>query len=285
MKEPASDPFVLMHISDLHIHGLPMNPLAYASKRVLGAANLILRRRRRYPRRRAEALVAHLDAQNWDHLLITGDITQLGTRAEFERARSILNPLLARGHQRVTLMPGNHDRYVPEPKGQGAFEAVFSEFIPQGEIATRQLTEHWWMVAWDSARPAPWLSAAGHVRPETLSATAAWMKGLPTDAQVIVANHYPVFFPPPHRHGIHHDLVNQSAVHQWLLEHRVTLYLHGHIHHNWIHAVEGPSGVITSVNSASSTQRLPPDRAGIESSFHRIVLEGKDFKIEPQHLP
>jgi len=274
-----------MHISDLHMHRLPRDPREYASKRILGAANLVLRRRRRFPRARAEALMTHLAEQPWDHLLITGDITQLGTRAEFELARKMLQPLLERGRERVTLLPGNHDRYVPESPGKGAFEAVFPEFASEGDIATRQLTERWWLVVWDSAIPAPWLSAAGRVRPETLRATSEWLASLPTGARVIVANHYPVFFPPPHHHDSTHDLANQAAVERWLLDHPVALYLHGHIHHNWVHGEKGAHGTVTAVNSAASTQQLPPGRSGTESSYHRIVLEGGDFKIEPQVFP
>lgn len=285
VNAPGSGPFVLMHISDLHLHRLPRHPFAYASKRILGAANLVLRRRRRFPPGRAEALVAHLAGLPWDHLLISGDLTQLGTREEFERVRQALQPLLDRGRERITLMPGNHDRYVPEPPGRGAFEAVFPEFAPGGEILTRRLTDRWWMAVWDSAQAAPWLSAAGRVRPETLRATAEWMNTLPPEARVIVANHYPVFFPPPHRHSPRHDLTNRTAVRQWLLHHPVPLYLHGHIHHNWVHSEEGAHGTITAVNSASSTQRLSPARAGKESSYHRIVLDGPEFRIEPQRFP
>jgi 3',5'-cyclic AMP phosphodiesterase CpdA len=272
------EPFALIHVSDLHVHRLPRHPGLYFSKRALGAANLVLRRGRRFPPARARALVAQLAALDWQHLLVTGDLTQLGTAAEFARARDLLAPLLARGPRAVTVLPGNHDRYVPEPPGRGAFEAHFGEYALSGALLTRQLTECWWLAAWDSAVPAPWNSAAGRVAPETLAATSAWLAGLPAGARVIVANHYPVFFPPPHQYAAHHDLTNQEAVARWLLEHPVRLYLHGHIHHNWVHTVAGAHDPLTCVNSASSTQRpRPRDR----SAFHRIVLEGTEFRIEP----
>jgi 3',5'-cyclic AMP phosphodiesterase CpdA len=278
------DPFVLMHISDPHFHRLPRRPGAYLSKRALGALNLVLYRRRMFPPRRARRLVEHLATLDWQHLLVTGDVTQLGTHEEFALARRELAPLLARGPERVTVLPGNHDRYVAEPAGDGAYEAHFADLAPPagaGGLRTRRLTEHWWLALWDSAVPAPWGSAAGRLPPETLPATEAWLAGLPPGAQVIVANHYPVFFPPPHRYKTFHDLSNQDAVRAWLLEHPVRLYLHGHIHHNWVHTVPGRHGPLTAVNSASSTQ-LP--RPGDASAFHRIVLEGPAFRIEPQRF-
>lgn len=276
-----SEPFVLMHVSDLHFHRLPCNPLRYASKRALGGLNLLLRRRRDFPPERARRLVATLDAASWQHLLVTGDLTQLGLPEEFARAREALAPLLARGPEAVTVVPGNHDRYVPEPPGNGAYEASFGDFAGGSVdgVATRRLTDRWWLVAWDSAAPAPWYAAEGTVRPETLAATDAFLAGLPAGAQVILANHYPLFFPPPHRVRRHHELTNLGAVRDWVLARPFRLYLHGHVHHNWVLTVPGAHGLLTVVNSASSTQRPRP---GDPSAYHRIVLRGAEFAVEPQ---
>ena len=274
-------PTILMHISDLHFHRLPRQPGRYLSKRALGAFNLVMQRRRLFPLERAQRLVERLLALEWQHLLITGDLTQLGTPEEFALAREVLAPLLARGTERVTVIPGNHDRYVREPPGAGAFEAAFGEFATDGWLRTRRLSERWWLAAWDSARPAPWYSAAGRVHPETLIATEAWLASLPFGARVIVANHYPAFFPRPHRYLPSHDLSNNRAVTKWLLRQPVRLYLHGHIHHNWVHTVTGDHGELTLVNSASSTQR---PRTGDASAFHRIVLDGGEARIEPLRL-
>ena len=276
-----SDPFILMHISDLHFHRLPRHPAAYASKRAFGALNLVLRRAREFPLSRARALVEKLAASDWNHLLITGDLTQLGTSAEFDLAREVLSPLLAAGPERVTVIPGNHDRYVREARGRGAFEAHFGKFSGGRPLFARSLTDQWWLAAWDSARPAPWNSAAGRVDSETLRATSAWMDGLPEGARVMVANHYPVFFPPerPYRRG--HDLINQEEVEAWVLARPVPLYLHGHVHHPWVVTAEGAHGRITAVNSAASTRHGGADGA---PAYHRIELRGRAFRIDPQFL-
>lgn len=276
-----SDPLILMHISDLHFHRLPRRAGAYLSKRALGAANLVLRRRRLFPLQRAQRLVERLQRERWTHLLITGDLTQLGTEEEFALAREVLAPLLARGPEAVTVLPGNHDRYVAEPPGEGAFERHFGAFAGDPRLHTRHLGGRWWLAVWDSAVPAPWTAASGRVRPETLDATEAWLAGLPAGAWVIVANHYPAFFPAPHRYRRSHDLTNQEQVAAWLLDHPVRLYLHGHIHHNWVHTVAGRHGPVTSVNSASTTQRpRPTDR----SAYHRIVLDNEEYEVQPQRL-
>ena len=277
----VNDSFILMHISDLHFHRLPRHPSAYISKRALGAVNLLVRRWREFPLERARVLVKRLEQASWNHLVISGDLTQLGTPAEFALAREVLAPLLARGTEQVTVIPGNHDKYVAEPKGGSAFEAYFGEFCPAASAPPRHLAGNWWLAAWDSAQPAPWNSAEGRVPAETLLATESWLAGRPSGSRLIVANHYPVFFPPGHSPPPAHGLVNHDSVRAWLLNHPVRLYLHGHVHQNWILTVEGNHGPLTSVNSAASTAR--PGGAGA-SSFHRIVLDGGDFRVEPQQL-
>lgn len=279
--QAVSDPFILMHISDLHFHRLPRHPSAYLSKRALGAMNLLLRRGREFPLERARVLVKGLEKASWNHLVISGDLTQLGTHAEFALAREVLAPLLARGAEKVTVIPGNHDKYVAEREGTSAFEEHFGEFCPAAPAPPRHLAGDWWLAAWDSAQPAPWNSAEGRVTEETLLATETWLAGRPPGSRLIVANHYPVFFPSGHAHAPAHGLVNQETVRAWLLNHPVRLYLHGHVHQNWVLTVEGSHGPITVVNSAASTAR--PGGAGV-SSFHRIVLDDGDFRVEPQQL-
>lgn len=276
-----SNPFILMHISDLHFHRLPRRPTAYLSKRALGAMNLLLRRWREFPLERARGLVKWLEKASWDHLVISGDLTQLGTHAEFALAREMLAPLLARGTEQVTVIPGNHDKYVAETAGGSAFEAHFGEFCRTAPAPPKQLSGNWWLAAWDSAQPAPWNSAEGRVTAETLLATETWLAGRPTGSQLIVANHYPVFFPSGYSQAPGHGLVNHEMVREWLLNHPVRLYLHGHVHQNWVLTVEGSHGSLTAVNSAASSAR--PRGAGV-SSFHRIVLDGGEFRVEPQHL-
>jgi len=274
--------YTLVHVSDLHFHRLPLHPRDWDAKRCLGALNLVLNRRRHFPPARAEALVRLLDGMDWEHLVITGDLTQLGLEAEFALARQVLAPLLARGPARVTVLPGNHDRYGAAPGRRDLFAAYFGEFFGEGEIATRRLTPRWALAAWDSSRPTRPFDASGTVRPATLAATEAWLAGLPAGTRAIVANHYPVHLPPPHRPRPGHDLENAGAVADWLRAHPVHLYLHGHRHHNWVLRVPGGLRPLIVVNSAASTQRPRP---GERSAFHRIVLDDDGAEVQPLALP
>jgi len=55
--------------------------------------------------------------------VLTGDLTALGDSEELAQVRLLLTPLLAQG--RLTVIPGNHDRYLTAL----AFESCFSEHL------------------------------------------------------------------------------------------------------------------------------------------------------------
>ena len=76
----------------------------------------------------------------------------------------------------------------------------------------RHLAGNWWLAAWDRAQPAPWNSAECRVTEETLLATETWLAGSPPGSRLIVANHYPVFFPSGHARAPAHGLVNHETV-------------------------------------------------------------------------
>ena len=52
----------------------------------------------------------------------------IGLEQEFEEARRELEPLLQE-KDRVSIVPGNHDRYVPDPEGKDSFDQYFQEFF------------------------------------------------------------------------------------------------------------------------------------------------------------
>ncbi|HEV7555716.1 MAG TPA: metallophosphoesterase, partial [Kofleriaceae bacterium] len=102
----------LAHFSDLHLlSGAGVRWLELANKRWIGAMNLLTNRARHYHTAAFEDMVADLNAQRIDHILCTGDVTNLALQQEFEFARTLFDRL-ALGPNEVTVIPGNHDAYV-----------------------------------------------------------------------------------------------------------------------------------------------------------------------------
>ena len=269
----------IIHISDLHFHTYPQNFQECKSKRILGMGNLFFRRAKQYPLERAKLLVEQIQQLKWDHLVISGDLTQLSLERGFSLARETLEPLL-KDPERVTIIPGNHDRYVKQSGGKDYYQQYFGEFFGDGEIHVRKLNSDWVIVGWDSAHPNDWLTASGTVRRSTIQATENLLSSFPEKTRFIIVNHYPLTFPDGWKVDHFHELYNLVPVRNWILRHpNIRLYLHGHIHRNWQHRLSRNSAPeLLLLNSASSTSRLHP---GQKSSFHQIDLSGDEVKVSP----
>ena len=269
----------IIHISDLHFHSYPKKLSEFNAKRILGATNLLIRRAREFPLKRAKLLVERIQKMEWDHLVISGDITQLSLEKEFSIAREILDPLLIKS-ERVTIIPGNHDRYVFQRQGTDLFTKYFGEFFGKNEIHVSEINQEWILVGWDSAHPNDLRTAAGTVKSSTIKATEKLLHNFPDQTNFIVVNHYPLTFPEDWKFDRSHELYNLVPVRNWILQNsQIRLYLHGHIHLNWLHRLPRDSDPeLLLVNSAASCSKL---YNGQISSFHQIVLEDSKVKVNP----
>ena len=269
----------IIHISDLHFHSYPQNLSEFNAKRILGATNLLIRRAREFPLKRAKLLVEIIQKMEWDHLVISGDITQLSLEKEFSLAREILDPLLIKS-ERVTVIPGNHDRYINQHDGTDLFTKYFGEFFGKNEIHVSEINQKWVLVGWDSAHPNDLRTAAGTVKSSTIRATEKLLHNFPDQTNFIVVNHYPLTFPEDWKFDRSHELYNLIPVRNWILQNsQIRIYLHGHIHLNWLHRLPRDSAPeLLLVNSAASCSKL---YNGQISSFHQIVLEDSKVKVNP----
>lgn len=117
-----------IHVSDLH-HQLDWKQRSWASSGLQGAIGRLelhgLGRMKRFAKASAHwaQILEDIDVHAPDHVLLTGDLTAMGHPEELEAMHETLRPLL--DARRLTLIPGNHDRYL-EPR---AFERVFSAHL------------------------------------------------------------------------------------------------------------------------------------------------------------
>ena len=121
----------ILHFSDIHLGlGLRHIPLAdWAGKRLAGGANLLRGRGKRFSAAadKTRAMVQFADEIRADFVLCTGDLTALGTDAEYDAARSILEPLMS--HRRFVVIPGNHDLYTRRDVTEQRFTRRFASSL------------------------------------------------------------------------------------------------------------------------------------------------------------
>ena len=275
-NNPAHDPnrdaetgpaLTFAHLTDLHFtspEGAP--PADLLNKRIL--SYLSWRRRRRFIHDPGvlAALVSDLDEQGADHLAITGDLTQLGLPGECRSARSWLETLAP--PDRVSLVPGNHDRlvaaqwddtvghwddYLFPDRCDDATAGQFPTLSVRGPVA---------FIGVSSACPTPPLLATGRVGADQRDRLAGMLESTGRTGlfRVVLIHHPPV----PGTSKWRKRLVDGDAVTQIIATHGAELVLHGHTHRIVRHAIECGDGRRTPViglSSASASEQEDRRRA------------------------
>lgn len=263
--DPSEPGYTFAHLTDPHLttpDGADLGDLC--NKRILGY--LSWRRRRRHIHRPEvlEALVADLSDSAAQHLAITGDLTQLGLPAECGAARRWLESLGPK--ERISLVPGNHDRYVTsvwretvgqwepfvasdEPDSVGL--AAFPTLRVRGPVAFIGLSS--------ACATAPFL-ATGKVGAMQCRRLAERLKHAAEQGlcRVVLIHHPPV----PGGYKWRKRLTDARAVDEVIQEHGADLVLHGHTHRTTISRLEGPGGAgvpVIGLSSASAAD-LRADR-------------------------
>ncbi len=114
-------PFRMIHFSDLH-EALPMRDVSgFLDKRIVGAVNSLLNRRKVHRRERIVPALERMLKENPDLIVFTGDAVTCGQPSEFELALKDLKVLTDSGIPLI-FSPGNHDAYVRNRKCHAAYE-------------------------------------------------------------------------------------------------------------------------------------------------------------------
>lgn len=270
----------LAHCSDLHLLSLDgRRVLDFASKRWIGGMNLLTNRGRHYHTEAFEDMVADLNDQGVDHVLCTGDVTNLAFEQEFRYARERFDRLTL-GPTGVTVLPGNHDAYVDE--GRAHFADVFADYARtdagwewsdgddspwplvrvRGELA---------IIGLSTSLQTPWFTAYGRVGTTQL----ARLERALTDPRLagkvrVVAIHHP---PAGKRaRSAIRGLKDHDAFAEVLARAGAELVVHGHEHRNLRGTLAVPAGDVEVLGVPSGTYEAnKPEKTG----RYRI------FDIEP----
>jgi 3',5'-cyclic AMP phosphodiesterase CpdA len=269
----------LAHCSDLHLLSHDgARWLELANKRWIGAMNLLSSRSRHYHVAAFEAMVADLNEQGVDHVLCTGDVTNLALRQEFAFARDKFDRL-ALGPAGVTVIPGNHDAYVAA--GVPLFAEMFGDFATtdagwEWTEADRDpsdleadliadpagaLVPHWpivrirdevALIGLSTSRQTPWFTAYGRLGAGQLARLARVLTRLQGLGKArLVAIHHP----PAGKRALSRirGLRDHAAFAEVIAAHGADLIVHGHEHRDMTESLPGPAGEIPVRGISSGT--------------------------------
>jgi 3',5'-cyclic AMP phosphodiesterase CpdA len=266
----------LAHCSDLHLLSHDgARWLELANKRWIGAFNLLWNRSRHHHVAAFEDMVADMNEQGIEHVLCTGDVTNLALRQEFEFAREKFDRLAA-GTANVTVVPGNHDAYVAE--GVPLFSELFGDYAttdPGWEWVEDHRHDaddvlHWpivrvrgplALIGLSTSRATPWFTAYGKIGTGQLHRLGQVLDRLKErDVVRVVAIHHPPA--GKYAHSRIRGLRDHGELARVIAAHGADLIVHGHEHRDITEGLAGPSGTHVPVRGVVSGTYLhnKPDK-------------------------
>ena len=269
----------LVHISDFHLcQPSGISPGRFLNKRLFSYLSWRIRRQREHRPQVLEALTRAVQAMEADHVVVTGDLTQLALPSEFDQARRILQALGP--PQKVFVVPGNHDALVavswPESWARWA-DYMASDSAnpqPQVEFPTLRIRGPVALIGLCTARPTPLLSAAGSIGTRQLQRLAEILQETARQSlfRVLLIHHPPI----PGMVSFHKRLMDAEAFAVIAKQHGAELILHGHSHLCSRAEMEGPLGRIPvlGISSASAASPRPQRRAAFRSVRIARTTEG-----------
>jgi 3',5'-cyclic AMP phosphodiesterase CpdA len=256
----------IAHFSDLHLLALDgVDWRRFLNKRLTGWANLRLKRSAVHVPSHVRAIARDIAAGGFDHVIITGDLTNLALEAEFDLVRRVLEDDLRIDPKDVSLVPGNHDLYTRGALHSRRFEHYFERWLSSDlpDIAVDvsgayfpvvRLRGPAAIVSVSSAVPRPPLIAAGEIGRAQLDALGRALAHPEVRKRtVVLALHHPAIHPwsrvKHHVEGLRDAPALLSLLRQ--LSHGVVV--HGHLHRRLQCSITTSCGNLTHIGATSAS--------------------------------
>lgn len=247
-----TETFTLAHLTDVHLAPVAgFSPRYWNAKRGLGFINWQRGRKNVHKPEVAAKLVADAKALRADHIVITGDLTNLGLPAEHEAALSWLKAVGPA--ERVTVIPGNHDIYSALYGDAGV--ARWAEYMG-GDAATHAFPfvrrfGPLALIGLNSAVETPPFVASGQLGPDQIEVTRDLLDRLHDEdvIRVVLIHHPPLQGLASNRRGLR-DVLH---VQRMLEKSGAELVLYGHNHRPQLTWLETGTGRLPVIGGASAS--------------------------------
>jgi len=275
--------FLLAHVTDPHFRGFAgASPMDFVSKRALGTLNLLVNRTRKHKMQLLEALRQDMRAQAPDHLALTGDLANVSLPGEWRAALAWIDTC-GLEPAAISVIPGNHDAYIPAVVASRAFEKAFAAYMTDdlsrgGERADYpyvQIRDRIAFVGVSSSVATGDSGAWGRVGDEQLARVEAALRApeLAGKVRVVLIHHPPV----RQKHGEERNLRDRAALVATLARVGADLVLHGHDHQDEHTELAGPGGkAIPVIGGGSASYTGSPDK---RSRYNLFEIEDRRITL------
>jgi len=222
----------IAHLSDVHI--LDARPSRTRSGYSMGHRFLSLGRPLDAVGRRNKLVHALAAARRVgaDHVVVSGDLTEIGSAGEFECLGEALHDS-GIAPERITLVPGNHDLYTSADAWARALEGPLAAFEPTSAREPGRILECAGVrvLPLDVARLQPLTRSAGWIDDSALDVVErrAADPGL-SDRPLLVVQHHPPFVRATQAWQWVDGLIGAARLTSILEAFRHLFVLHGHLH-------------------------------------------------------
>jgi 3',5'-cyclic AMP phosphodiesterase CpdA len=291
--------FRLAHLSDLHVLALEgVGWRRFLNKRVSGLANLRSNRSHHHKPHLVDRLLGALDSAKADHLVVTGDLTNLALESEFEAVRRMFERH-ALHPDHVSVIPGNHDAYTRGAHRAKRFEAYFAEFATSDRDVAEAASESGAfpflrrrgplaLFGLTTAVPRPLLVSSGVVGEEQRARLRA-LRALAPGATPVLLAHHPVVNVRSAVKRTLRGLGDAGALVGDFAEHDHAVALHGHLHARMWRNAKTSRGHIEVLGATSASlehheeHRMAGmnlydfDASGRLVDAHALVVQGEEL--------
>ncbi|MDP8998782.1 MAG: metallophosphoesterase [Myxococcota bacterium] len=256
----------IAHFSDLHLLSLDGVPVRrFMNKRITGWVNLRLKRASIHRSEYVRAIAREIGARDFDHVVVTGDLTNLALESEYDLARDVLERDLGLDPSRVTVVPGNHDVYTRGALSCRRFERYFAPWLigdlPElavdvngGFFPVVKLRGSVAIIGLSSAVPRPPMVAAGELGLAQIAALHRVLEHPEVARRTAVLGlHHPAVRPESRAKMYLEGLRDASALVAELRPIANGLLLHGHLHRRVQRDIPTSAGRVHQVGATSAS--------------------------------
>lgn len=255
----------IAHLSDLHLMGGPIPAHRLLNKRFTGWVNLKYRRHAVHRPAHVRALAAEIRRLDVDHVVFTGDLSNLALEDEFDAVKRLLDEDLRFPADRVSIVPGNHDLYTSGSARKKRFASYFGQYAtsdlpdvatdhPAGAFPFVRLRGPAAIIGLASAVPRPPMIAAGEIGRAQLAALSKVLAHPEVRTRFpVVLLHHPPNNPASKKRAFTNGLWDAEGLQKELAQMDKALVLHGHLHERVQRALSDDAPGVRVVGATSAS--------------------------------